>query len=80
MTWRVCMCICRQKAIEALWNLQDGDVTVREAAKRLSGYIARQDSFGLEGFRCQVFLSLPLSPFRESTCCGISTDTVDDCN
>ena len=50
----------RQKAMEALNHLQDGDAYVREAAKRLSGYIARQDDFGLEGFRCQVFLVSPL--------------------
>eukprot|EP00802_Teleaulax_amphioxeia_P032557 Tamp_36696.p1 GENE.Tamp_36696~~Tamp_36696.p1 ORF type:complete len:117 (+),score=6.98 Tamp_36696:3-353(+) len=27
---------------------------VREASKRLSGHVAREDSFGLEGFRCQA--------------------------
>ena len=78
MTWLVYV-LCRQKAIEALWNLQDGDVTVREAAKRLSGFIAREDSFGLEGFRCQVFLSLPLSPVENLLAVGSRlTDAADD--
>ena len=53
----------RQKAVAALQNLQDGDAEVREAAKKLSGFIAREDAFGLEGFRCQVSPPPPLPSF-----------------
>jgi hypothetical protein len=57
----------RQKAMAALANLQDGDAGVREAAKRLSGYIARQDAFGLDGFRCQPDVLYQRPPFLASS-------------
>ena len=67
----------RQKAIEALWNLQDGDVKVREAAKRLSGYIAREDSFGLDGFRCLADVVYQNPPFMRSSLVRYSASAAD---
>lgn len=67
----------RQKTMAALTLLQDLDGSVREAAKRLSGYIARGDDFGLEGFRCEPDVLAPLPPFLPSALVSYTPTAAD---
>ena len=68
----------RNKVVAALASLQDGDASVREAAARLSGHIAREDSYGLEGFRCEVDVLYQRPPFLASSLVPYGVTSLDD--
>jgi hypothetical protein len=68
----------RNKVVAALVSLQDGDASVREAAARLSGHIARDDSYGLEGFRCEVDVLYQRPPFLASSLVPYGVTSLDD--